>query len=148
MSSIRPPGRCPSTTARSGSPRLRNGAYVEAIGVFKTAMTPFTFRADEAFITFPYVKEGVVDNTWRADDTFVLRLTSDNVVFPKPGRGTAYYDNLATPAQPLDNTFIDNNVFVKARGYAVTASAWHRCVLDQHRGYHRRAMTSRESASG
>ena len=105
-----------------GIAALRNGAYVEAIGVFKTAVTPFTFRADKVFITFPDVKEGVVDNGWRADNTFVLRLTSDNVVFPKPGRGTAYYDNLATSAQPLDNTFIDNNVFVKARGYAVTAS--------------------------
>ena len=105
-----------------GIAALRNGAYVEAIGVFKTAVIPFTFRADKVFITFPYVKEGVVDNTWRADDTFVLRLTSDNVVTPKPGRGTAYYDNLANLAQQLDNTFIDNNVFVKARGYAVTAS--------------------------
>jgi hypothetical protein len=37
-----------------------------------------------------------------------------------PGRGTAYYDNLANLAQQLDNTFIDNNVFVKARGYAVS----------------------------
>ncbi|MBP2678139.1 MAG: hypothetical protein H6Q82_1204, partial [Deltaproteobacteria bacterium] len=43
----------------------------------------------------------------------------DNVVFPMPSRGTAYYDNLSTPAQVLDNTFIDNNVPVKARGYEV-----------------------------
>ena len=105
-----------------GIAALRNGAYVEAIGVFKTAVTPLTFRADKVFITFPDVKDGVVDNTWRADDTFVLRLTSDNVVFPMPGKGTAYYDNLANPAQQLDNTFIDNNVPVKARGYAVAAT--------------------------
>ena len=105
-----------------GIAALRNGAYVEAIGVFKTAVTPLTFRADKVFITFPDVKDGVVDNTWGADATFVLRLTSDNVVFPMPGKGTAYYDNLANPAQQLDNTFIDNNVPVKARGYAVAAT--------------------------
>ena len=69
-----------------GIAALRNGAYVEAIGVFKTAVTPLTFRADKIFITFPDVKDGVVDNTWRADDTFLLRLTSDNVVFPMPDR--------------------------------------------------------------
>ena len=98
---------------------LRNGAFVEAVGVFKTTVTPPTFRADKVFITFPSVKDGVVDNGWRADDTFVLRMATDNVVFPMPDRGTAYYDNLANPAQQLDNTFIDNNVGVKARGYEV-----------------------------
>jgi hypothetical protein len=103
-----------------GIDALRAGAYVEAIGVFKTVVTPLTFRADKIYITFPDVKEGVVDNGWRADDTFVLRLATDNVVTPMPGRGTAYYDNLANLAQQLDNTFIDNNVFVKARGYAVS----------------------------
>ena len=105
-----------------GIDALRAGAFVEAIGVFKTTATPPTFRADNVFITFPYVKEGVVDNGWRADDTFVLRMATDNVVFPKPGRGTAYYDNLANPARQLDNTFIDNNAPVKARGYAVAST--------------------------
>jgi len=104
-----------------GIAALRPGAFVEAIGAFRTNTSPLTFRADQVFITFPDVKDGVVDNTWGADATFVLRLTSDNVVFPMPGKGTAYYDNLANPAQQLDNTFIDNNVPVKARGYAVAA---------------------------
>jgi hypothetical protein len=102
-----------------GIDALRAGAFVEAIGIFKTTVTPPTFRADKIFITFPHVKDGVVDNGWRADDTFVLRIATDNVVFPMPGRGTAYYDNLANPAQQLDNTFIDNNAVVKARGYEV-----------------------------
>jgi hypothetical protein len=102
-----------------GIDALRAGAFVEAIGVFKTAVTPLTFRADKIYITFPDVKEGVVDIGWRADDTFVLRLATDNVVTPMPGRGTAYYDNLANLAQKLDNTYIDNNVHVKARGYMV-----------------------------
>jgi len=101
---------------------LRNGAYVEAIGVFKTAVTPLTFRADKVFITFPDVKDGIVDNTWGADDTFVLRLTSDNVVFPMPDRFLAYYDNAIAPHNPLTDAAIDNNVPVKARGYAVAAT--------------------------
>jgi hypothetical protein len=104
-----------------GIAALRNGAYVEAIGVFKTAVTPLTFRADKIYITFPDVKDGVVDNGWKLDNTFVLRNAApDNVVFPMPGKGTAYYDNLTyPPAQKLDNTYIDNNVHVKARGYMV-----------------------------
>jgi hypothetical protein len=103
----------------TGIDALRAGAFVEAVGVFKANVTPLTFRADKVFITFPDVKEGVVDNGWQ-DGTFVLRLTTeDNVVFPMPDRWTAYYDNLANPEQPLDDTFVDNNVFVKARGYAV-----------------------------
>jgi len=103
----------------TGIDALRAGAFVEAIGVFRANVTPLTFRADNIFITFPYVKEGVVDNSWRTDNTFVLRLATDNVVYPMPSRGTAYYDNLANPAQHLDDTFIDNNVPVKARGYEV-----------------------------
>jgi hypothetical protein len=106
----------------TGIAALRTRAFVEAVGVFKANVTPLTFRADTVFITFPDVKGGYVDNGWRPDDTFVLRLGTDvdNVVFPMPDRGTAYYDNLVNPEQPLDNTYIDNNVFVKARGYAVT----------------------------
>jgi len=104
-----------------GIDALRNGAYVEAVGAFRADVTPLTFRADQVFITFPYVKEGAVDNSWRADHTFVLRLGTDmdNVVIPMPDMGTAYYDNLANLEQPLDNTYIDNNVFVKTRGYEV-----------------------------
>ena len=105
-----------------GIDALRNGAFVEAIGVFKTTVTPYIFRADNVFITFPDVKEGVVDNGWiDASNTFVLRLASDNVVFPKPSRATAYYDN-ATSHAPLDQSAIDNNVTVKARGYAFDTS--------------------------
>ena len=99
-----------------GIDALRAGAFVEAIGVFRTTVTPMTFRADKIYLTFPDVKEGVVDNTWRTDDTFVLRLTTpDNVVFPKPGRYTAYYDN-ATSFAPLDQMSIDNNAGSRRAG--------------------------------
>ena len=99
-------------------PVFRSGAKVMAIGPFDTSLY---LQATDIVFTFPYVKEGVVDNGWTSDNTFVLRdAAPDNVVFPEPGKGTAYYDNLSTPHQALDNTFVDNNVFVKARGYKVT----------------------------
>jgi hypothetical protein len=76
--------------------------------------------AEEVDITFPGVKSGAVDNGWRADNTFVLRLAVDNVVFPKPDRFTAYYDNGVLPYAQLTQAAIDNNVQVMARGYNVT----------------------------
>ena len=106
-----------------GIDALRNGAYVEAVGAFRTDVTPLTFRADQVFITFPDVREGTADNVWIPPDNtaFIVRSEADNVtVFPMPDRGTAYYDNLANMEQPLDDTFIDNNVSVKARGYNVS----------------------------
>jgi len=101
-----------------GIAALRAGAFVEAIGVFKTTVTPLTFHAYNVFITFPDVKEGVVDNGWKSDNTFVLRLVTDNVVYPRPDRFTAYYDN-AVDRLPLNQASIDNNVRVKTRGYNV-----------------------------
>ena len=106
-----------------GIAALRAGAFVEAVGTFFSNVSPLTFRADKIYLTFPDVKEGAVDNRWQSNDTFILRLATDNVVYPKPDRGTAYYDNLANLAQPLDDTYIDNNVHVKARGYLVGAGA-------------------------
>ena len=98
---------------------FRDNAVVMAIGAFDPSLT---LHASDIVFSFPFVKEGVVDNGWRSDNTFVLRLPTDNVVYPKPSRGTAYYDNLANPSQQLDNTYVDNNVFVKARGYKVPAN--------------------------
>lgn len=94
---------------------LRDTALVDAIGTFQGGV----LTAEEVRITFPGVKSGVVDNGWKADNTFVLRLAVDNVVFPKPGRFTAYYDNAVAPHDQLTDAAIDNNVQVKARGYNV-----------------------------
>jgi hypothetical protein len=97
---------------------FRNGAYVEAIGDFHlTASHDLLLHAQKVSLTFPDERRGVVDNGWRAGDTFVLRSPSDNVVFPKPDRFTAYYDNAVAPFAPLTDAAIDNNVRVKARGY-------------------------------
>ena len=96
---------------------FRDRAKVEAIGRFDPSSA---FQAAEILFTFPDVKSGTVDNGWRADNTFILRLATDNVVFPKPDRFNAYYDNGAFPHLPLTQAAIDNNVQVKARGYNVT----------------------------
>jgi hypothetical protein len=96
---------------------FRDRAKVEAIGLIDPSSV---FQATEIMFTFPDVKSGVVDNGWRADNTFILRLAVDNVVFPKPDRFTAYYDNGAFPHFTLTQAAIDNNVQVKARGYDVT----------------------------
>ena len=103
-----------------GIAALRNWAYVEAIGVFKTTVTPLTFRADKIFLTFPDVRQGKADNVWLPPDNtaFIVRSLTDNVtVFPTPGRSGAYYDNLASPHRPLAYTNLDNNLLVRARGY-------------------------------
>jgi len=102
-------------------PVFRTGAKVMAIGPFDTSLV---LQSTEIVFSFPYVKEGVVDNTWRSDNTFVLRYAApDNVVYPKPDRWTAYYDNAVdtvTPYGPLSHLAIVDNVIVKARGYAVS----------------------------
>lgn len=96
---------------------LRERAIVEAVGRFLTGTVDFMAR--EITITFPDVSEGEVENGWMSDNTFVLRLPVDNVVVPQPDRLNAYYDNLVSPHDALNDTDIDNNVSVKARGYLV-----------------------------
>lgn len=102
----------PNTTA---VPAFRNRALVEVIGAFDAAQV---ILARDITFSFPDVKSGAVDNGWTPDNTFVLRLAADNVVYPRPDRITAYYDNAAT-REPLTDEAIDNNVVVKARGYNV-----------------------------
>ncbi len=101
-------------TGAIGSQALQDGAIVEAIGRFDSALV---FIAGEISITFPDERSGLVANGWRLDNTFVIRQAGDNVVFPKPSRATAYYDNAVAPHEPLDSSAIDNNVRVRARGY-------------------------------
>jgi hypothetical protein len=94
---------------------LRDTAQVDVIGTFQGG----ELTAEEVRITFPDEKSGAVDNGWRPDNTFILRLAVDNVVFPMPDRFLAYYDNAVAPFDPLTDAAIDNNVQVKARGYNV-----------------------------
>jgi len=107
-------------TAGFGS--FRDRATVEAVGRFNAARI---FQARDIVFAFPDVRTGAVDNGWIAPDNvaFLVRSLLDNVlVFPKPDRYTAYYDNAIV--DPVDNTHptltqaaIDNNVEVKVRGY-------------------------------
>ena len=98
-------------------PIFRTGAKVMAIGPFDTSS--LAFQATDIVFTFPDVKLGVVDNGWKSDNTFILRLATDNVVYPKPDRYTAYYDNGVTFSSLTQDQAIDNNFRVKARGYNV-----------------------------
>jgi len=110
-----------TTIDPTAMPVFRTDAKVIAIGPFDTSLV---LQSTEIVFSFPYVKEGVVDNGWKSDNTFVLRYAApDNVVYPKPDRWTAYYDNAVdtvTPYGPLSHLAIVDNVIVKARGYAVS----------------------------
>ncbi len=103
-----------SVSSTIGFQALQDRAIVEAIGRFDSGLV---FMAKEISITFPDERSGFVDNGWRPDNTFVIRQAGDNVVFPKPSRAGAYYDNSVFPHDPLNQSFIDNNVHVRARGY-------------------------------
>jgi hypothetical protein len=98
---------------------LDNAAIVDVIGTFSPDKV---LHAEEVDITFPDFREGKVFLGWNLNDTFTLRLTPppDNIVFPKPSKVTAYYDNAVSEAheqiQDPDIAIIDN-VWVKARGY-------------------------------
>jgi hypothetical protein len=98
---------------------FRDGAKVEAIGPFDSSSV---LRATEIVFTFPDVRQGTADNVWILDNTaFIVRSVVDNVVvIPKPDRFAAYYDNGTFPHLPLTQAAVDNNVQVKARGYAAT----------------------------
>jgi hypothetical protein len=120
---FRSPWRILDVPNQRAADAFRSRAQVKVIGWFDGG----TLRGMGIMFTFPDVKEGAVDNGWTLDNTFVLRLSQDNVVFPKPDRYTAYYDNAI--ADPIDNAHhalaewnIDNNVRVKARGYAFDAA--------------------------
>jgi hypothetical protein len=100
---------------------FKNRAEVKIIGWFDGG----TFRGTDIMFTFPDVRQGTADNVWipPLDISFIVRSTDNVMVFPKPNRLDAYYDNLATPGSwnaespPLHDTNLDNNLPVRARGY-------------------------------
>lgn len=99
---------------------LNDGATVSAIGEFDAGGL---FHADDITITFPATVTGTVASGtpasgWLGNDTFVLALPVDNVVFPMPTRFTARYDNNANLLL-LSQAAIVQGAAVTARGYAV-----------------------------
>jgi hypothetical protein len=97
-------------------PAFKNGAIVSAIGVFDTKGL---LQARVITFSFPDVRQGKADNVWIPPDNtaFIIRSTDNVTVFPRPDRYGAYYDNLTSPHNTLDNTYIDNNLCIRARGY-------------------------------
>jgi hypothetical protein len=100
----------------TGAGSFRNGAIVEVIGSFGPGNV---FLAEDILFSFPHRKAGVVDAGWAPDNTFVLRTADDNVVFPMPGRSTAYYDSDTAPHVPSNQAMIATGEAVTARGYGV-----------------------------
>ena len=100
----------------SGAVALQDTARVDVIGTFQGGV----LVAEEVDITFPDVRHGKADNVWLPPDNtaFIVRSLTDNVtVFPRPSRSGAYYDNLASPYNQLDNTYIGKDLCIRARGY-------------------------------
>jgi len=109
-------GRFVGPFGSSGAEALQNTALVDVIGTFQGSV----LVAEEVDITFPNVRHGKADNVWIPPDNtaFIVRSLSDNVtVFPRPDRYGAYYDNLTSPYNQLDNTYIGKDLCIRARGY-------------------------------
>ncbi len=111
-----PPGVWESAGAALGAAGLENTAMVDVIGSFSSDSV---LGADKVDVHFPAARSGNVLLGWNADNTFTLRLASDNTVYPAPSRGTAYYDDAVAPFAPVTDDAIVDNAAVTARGYAV-----------------------------
>lgn len=107
-----------------GVAAIGDGAFVAAVGSFGAGGV---LAAERVSITFPAVVTGVVvsgtpASGWLPDNTFVVLPPGsvDNViVFPRPARADARYDNTADPAMTFSDNAVVNGVDVTARGYAV-----------------------------
>lgn len=110
-----PPSAWESAGTALGAVGLENTAIVDVIGPFSSGSV---LQADEVDVTFPATRSGEVFLGWNLDNTFTLRLASDNTVYPMPSRETAYYDNAVSSARLTDAAIVDNAA-VTARGYAV-----------------------------
>jgi hypothetical protein len=111
--------RSVSVDGSLGIPALRDTAIVDVLGKFSA---PEVLRADDILITLPLtlsdnVVSGDAVSGWNTDNTITLDIPSDNVVFPRPDRFTALYDNAVSPFGPLDESFVVKGGFVTARGY-------------------------------
>lgn len=107
-------GRLVSPGVLQGVSALRDTAIVDAVGRFAFG----TLEAEEVAIGFPYVRSGVVDAGWLPDNTFSLRLPSDNAVYPMPDRASVFIDNALFPFGRLADTDVVADAFATARGYA------------------------------
>ena len=108
----------------NGTAALRDSTMVKAIGMFSGD----DLLAQEIVISFDNVLQGEVvsgDATsgWTTpDNTLVLDLPPDNVVFPQPSRADAVYDNadVSSGYESLFDTDVVMGATITARGYFVT----------------------------
>lgn len=108
-------GRFIAVSGAAGADALRDTAIVDVAGVFGANGA---LAAGSIDITFPAFAAGTVAGGWLADNTFLLRGAADNlVVFPKPDRAGAFYDNAAFPNEALSDAAVVDNAAVTARGY-------------------------------
>ena len=107
----------------NGTAALRDSTMVKAIGMFSGD----DLLAREIVISFDNVLQGEVvsgDATsgWTTlDNTLVLDLPPDNVVFPQPSRIDAVYDNadVSSGYESLFDTDVVMGATITARGYFV-----------------------------
>jgi len=99
-----------------GVAALRDTAFVDVFGIFDAALV---LHANEVMITFPDTESGTVSAGW-TDNSFKLNIGTDNiVVFARPDRLNALFDNNAPPFNLLTDNAVVLGANVTARGYAV-----------------------------
>ncbi len=111
---FRTTGRFVPVNGALGVAALRDTAFVDVFGTFDSLLV---LHANEITITFPAAKTGTVAKGW-TDNSFALNLATDNVVFARPDRLNALYDNNAPPFDLLTDNSVVPGVQVTARGYA------------------------------
>lgn len=110
--------------AANGTAALRGFTKVEATGIFSGD----DLVAREIILSFEDVLQGTVvsgsaTSGWTALDTLELDLPPDNVVFPKPNRTAAVFDDAVSAGHEiLGDTDVVQGATVKARGYSVPGS--------------------------
>ncbi len=110
------PERFVPVNAFLGVAALRDTAFVDVFGTFDDQLV---LHADEITITFPATESGTVVGGW-TDNSFKLNIGMDNiVVFARPDRLNALFDNNAPPFNLLTDNAVVVGAPVTARGYAV-----------------------------
>ncbi len=109
-------GRFVQVSNSLGVAALRDTAFVDVFGTFDSQLV---LHANEVMITFPDTESGTVVAGW-TDNSFKLNIGTDNiVVFAKPDRLNALFDNNAPPFNLVTDNVVVVGASVTARGYAV-----------------------------
>lgn len=123
--SFRDGSRSIDVESGQGISALDNTAIVDVFGLFSSSGN---LMADNVHIMFPLtvtdnVISGDAASGWNSDNTIILDISSDNVVYPMPDREHAIYDNAVSPFNRLNDSFVVKGARVIARGYPADAPA-------------------------